>query len=265
MSFDAIGAFDASVAALGHSYHRDFMPEPVTAFFDESGKLANNEFVCFGGIASEQSNMLAFANTWSDLLIARGLPHFSMKEAMNFTGPFEGWRARTSERDQLLRDLLLSTSQVNRVSCAFSSIQFRALPQEERKAYHDPAYMLFEGCVKAVISRNPQVGIIVTCDLSEEYSERCLKMYHKMRKRWPEIKQRCFALSFADDERLPQLQAADMIAYLQRASKIRESRAPEAVIAEMIGILERKREVQTVHYQERELGGAVITPPAPTK
>jgi len=77
----------------------------------------------------------------------------------------------------------------------------------------------------------------IVCDLSEEYSEKCIKLFHKLRARNSLIKARCFGISFADDARHGGLQAADLIAYCSRADHLRATWEPEPIVEELITIL----------------------------
>lgn len=224
---DIIQAVDSMATILADGFYRsNGMPELVTAFFDESGKLADTEVVAFGGIVAPQSKMLAFANEWDRALRENGLTYFSMKEAMHYQGPFSTWKGRERERNELLKRLLSLTGMTNRVFCGVTSAEFKALPPERGSELVDPTYMCFEACIKLTVIQNPQVAIAVTYDLSEQYAERCLALYHKLRRQHPQVKQQCFAIHFADDECLPQLQAADLVAGIHRTAKTGDDKHP---------------------------------------
>ncbi len=74
------------------------------------------------------------------------------------------------------------------------------------------------------------------CDLAEEYSEKCVAAFHKMRKLRADIKARCVGIAFSDDERHAGLQAADMIAYCARAEALEQTDAKtmEPIVREII-------------------------------
>jgi len=90
-------------------------------------------------------------------------------------------------------------------------------------------------------------------DLSEQYSEKCVSLFHKLRRTKAEVKKRCLGLAFADDEVHAGLQIADMIAYCSRADAMRSIRTPVPIVEELISLFNSQDiEVGAVSYR---LGG----------
>jgi hypothetical protein len=192
------------------------------AFFDESGKLQDpkNEIVVFGGLAGPSNSAVVFEQKWEACIHHNHLSCTSMKDAIHFQGPYEAWKDNPTKRDDVLRQLaqLLADSDLFMVSSPMTSAEFKSLPQETRKKlWNDPQYCGFEACLMGVLAQRNDSVMHVACDLSEEYSEKCITLFNKLRKRNQIIKARCFAITFADDKRSSGLQAADMIAYCSRA------------------------------------------------
>ena len=74
----------------------------VKACFDESGKLADDNYVIFAGCAATDNRWSQISENWNQILEENGIRYLTMKEAMNNRGEFKGWRDRTKDRDQLL-------------------------------------------------------------------------------------------------------------------------------------------------------------------
>jgi hypothetical protein len=247
------------VQALRHSM--DSFSELLVPCIDESGKLADSRTVALAGCANTQDGWEAFRQEWIVRLRADGISHFSMKEAMHFRGPFSDWHGeldRTHKRDKLLRDLAkLIGEKTFRFACAPSAADFNTLPAEQRKRLgNDVHYAGFEGCFEAVVGQYPHAALHIICDLSEEYSERCVKLFHKLRNKNASAKMRCFGISFLDDERHAGLQAADLIAYCVRATHC--GAATEAIVQNLHEMLLGKAKRGGVLYR------AATRSPSPT-
>jgi hypothetical protein len=90
-------------------------------------------------------------------------------------------------------------------------------PSEQKKMLGNPYYAGFESCIVGALSQRVDTLLHIVCDLAEEYSEKCVTAFNKMRKMRSDIKNRCVALAFADDETHAGLQIADLIASCARA------------------------------------------------
>ena len=190
--------------------------EQLVLCMDESGKLADSRTVALAGVALTQDGLEEFRQKWIARLNADGITHFSMKEAIHFRGPFSDWRDEpesTLKRDKLLRDLagIVSDKPVC-FACAHSAADFKTLPQEQRKRLgNDIHYTAFEGCFQAIAGLFPHAALHIICDLSEEYAEGCVRLFHKLRNKNASAKMRCVGISFFDDSRFAGLQAADLV------------------------------------------------------
>jgi hypothetical protein len=211
----------------------------VIACFDESGKL-NDSIVSFGGIVAPEGALNAIGVRWKRRLELDGLPHTSMKDAMHFKDSYANWDEDVERRDTVLCDLatILADSGVLICESSQTTAEFKALPQQDRKKLgNDPQYGGFETCIAGILSADRQLGLHVVCDLAEEYSEKCVTLFHKLRLRNHIAKERCMGISFIDDEHHAGLQAADMIAYCSRAVHQCQLITPQPIVNDLKEIL----------------------------
>jgi Protein of unknown function (DUF3800) len=241
----------------------------LAAFFDESGKLADTKVVAFAGCIAGYPEWEVMGNKWMALIRGK-VAYVSMKDAIHFTGPFEGWRNRVDERDALLEQLAeLAIDHISYwIPFVMTEDDFNRLPQSQRKQFKSPSYMGFEACVRAIADHNKNQQFVVIYDSSEEYSALCLKMYHRMRRQNPNVKEHCASITFAEDQRLPPLQLADMMAYCSRANTLKDRQPIPPIVERLYSILNKYECVgryDLVYRHEDDLGEGSIertwTPP----
>ena len=196
----------------------------VHGCFDESGKWKNADGVfVFAGIVIFQNPLGELTNRWHERLTAAGMPYTSMKEAMHFDGPYAIFKDQPTKRDDVVRDWarLIADTPSLRVATPMDRATidaFKTLTRREKKKFNDdPYYMGFESCIIGALQARTDTLLHIVCDLAEQYSGKCIKAFHAMRNKHPEIKTGCVGIAFADDERHVGLQAADLIAYCARA------------------------------------------------
>jgi len=119
------------------------------------------------------------------------------------------------------------------------SVKFCQQPQKEQERLRDVVYCAFEGLIRAIASdyqQNPDAKFQLVYDLSEEYSERCLKLFLRLRSQ-AVYKQFFPVLTFADDQEFPPLQVADMLAYCRREEVLQGGAAHRrAIVKRMLEI-----------------------------
>lgn len=92
---------------------------------------------------------------------------------------------------------------------------------------NDPYYLAFARALAELpdlVQQEDQVAVV--CDFDKETAGVCYQHYLGMREASDEIRQKITSLCFEDDEAVPALQAADMVAYLARreaANKFRQA------------------------------------------
>lgn len=213
----------------------------VTACFDESGKLHDSKIVVFGGCAGAVGEFDRLAEAWSQRLAVDGVTSISMKDAMNFKKEFSEpqWKNNEDRRDALLFDLatLVFNSPLLRICSPQITSEFKSLCDQDRQSLGgNPQYQAFEACVTGLLGEDETIAVNVVCDLSEEYAEKCLKLFHKLRSRSPIARERLIGISFVDDTRHPGLQAADMIVYCRREYELRSIRPSRPIVEKIVGL-----------------------------
>jgi hypothetical protein len=82
---------------------------------------------------------------------------------------------------------------------------------------NDPVFMAFTRVLMATLEPlAPNDNLSIACDDEESTALGMFKLYRRVKQIWPSAKRRMAAISFADDEVFPQLQAADFISSLSR-------------------------------------------------
>jgi hypothetical protein len=214
----------------------------VKACFDESGKLADKDYVVFAGSVATASEWEVLSERWLALLKENGIAYLSMKEAFNFRGEFKGWRPRATERDRLLVKLAETAQPFIgfHLSSPMSTKQFSALSAKEKAKLVNHQYLGFETGIRATAQKanSPEMKIQVYCDSSDEYSRQCLDLYIKLRSKNQDLRERCIAITFAEDRYFPPLQLADMLSYCVRHTQ--EGSNPEPVILSILRIFKQR-------------------------
>ena len=238
-------------------------PTIVHGCFDESGKWVDSAGVfVFAGIVIFQSALSDLTIKWEARLKADGLSHTSMKEAMHFHGPYKHLKQSPELRDSVIRDLaqLIFAAPSLRVATPMEMTTldaFRKLPQaDQKKLGNDPYYAGFESCIIGALHSRSDILIHIVCDLAEQYSEKCVAAFHKMRRMRQLIKERCVGIAFADDEKHAGLQAADLIAYCARAAVLAASGTePAPIVREVIELFNTQdQSAHSVLYRLEGMG-----------
>jgi hypothetical protein len=217
----------------------------LQAYFDESGKLQDNaDHVVFGGLAGRMDEVSVFSRQWRELL-GSDVDHIHMKDAMRLEGAFKGWKGKESARDELLIEcakLAWSESGMLIVS-EMDKNDFLTLAPSQRKRLKNPTYGGFETCIRALAAEFTGHDLHVWYDESQEYAETCLKLYRRLKSMNTDLARRLPSLTFADDEKYPGLQAADMVAYSAYVVQRDGTAAPRVV-----------REIRTI-FRGAQRGG----------
>ena len=130
---------------------------------------------------------------------------------------------------------------------------------EKERLWKNLYYPVFQGSVIGCLG-HANADIRLICDLAEEYSEGCVRLFQLLRKKRAEAKCHCFGIAFADDEVTPCLQMADMVAYCGRANEtISRENDPIAVeIASMLYSSDRRKGTVRYRLSEEGLGDAEL-------
>lgn len=212
----------------------------VKACYDESGKPNDQDYVVFAGCVATDSQWGVISEQWKAILAENEIRYLTMKEAFGFTGEFKHWRQRKKERDRLLLKLASMAHPLIAfyVASPIKSKEFTDLTDKQRAKLKHIQYCGFEACVRQTIEgiKNREMRVHIYCDSSEEYARECLELYIKLRRTNQEMRDKCIAITFAEDEHFPPLQMADMIAYCVRHGK---SDRAEPIITQILGIFQK--------------------------
>lgn len=195
------------------------------AYFDESGKFQDSDFICIAGFVSDDARWNVFAEQWDRLLKTYKIPALHMRHVMPLKGPFEGW-----DREQAKKMLGEFIGIIRRnvfigLGVGMDTKYLRSMPSDVRKQIGDPQYFCFQRILRLLVKKVEKIGykssVPITFDDTEEHAVRCYRMWSKLRKLHPELKQAISAITFADDEIFYPLQGADLLAHQTRDHQLR--------------------------------------------
>ncbi|MGB8540840.1 MAG: DUF3800 domain-containing protein [Candidatus Acidiferrales bacterium] len=195
----------------------------LNAYFDESGKQNDHPAVTFCGVVTSPVELPSFEHNWRALLDKHGLKSLHMIEA--------------SDANKHLSDQLPKQTLDHRVCAlqpfadcindldlglieAYDVNGFKALSEQARARIgspDDPYYTAFSRGILELsqrVSYADQISLI--CDEDPATAATCRAHYEGVRAADDKVKQKIISLTFASDEDIPGLQAADMVAYLAR-------------------------------------------------
>ena len=190
------------------------------AFFDESGKLADADFLCLCGYVAGDS-WENFSSSWGDILKREGLPFLHTAQLFGQFPPYEklGWNDQriASVMDALAR--CVSQNILAGLGVAVDARHYRKMSPRDKGLIggRTPEIFLFYRLMKKIIqvleTWNDPHPISLNFDWTEDFSTKCLKpLMHLVRNR-SEIRTRISSIGFANDEVYYPLQAADMLCY----------------------------------------------------
>lgn len=198
-------------------------------YFDESGKHTQQRIISLSGLVGDYRRWVSMAEAWIQLLRDIELPHLHAADALRISFPFgsTGKAATYEERAMHVRPFIKSVVEnLNGIAIAVSvDVEaYKKATELHREFSEDPHYFAFCLVVARILSffsipKALSVGLIFDDD--EQTAIRCYQLLRKMKFEIPEAK-RITSICFSDDKDSPQVQAADLFAYLSRleATKI---------------------------------------------
>lgn len=194
----------------------------ISAFLDESGKHYDREVICFGGVYSYNEHFDDFADEWGRWLWRNGLKVLTCKEALKFSKPLSTKNDRVG-LEKRIDDLKPFIACIRKYLLVVSgtTIDVAAFKKQPSHLFemmgNDPLYAAFAREVLQIIDFcSPADKIILICDEDEQTAETFYKLYRRIKKVWPQAKERLAGITFADDKVLFALQAADLVTSLIR-------------------------------------------------
>lgn len=231
-------AHDAACAPLG-VWKPISNPRPrrrlrivLMAYFDESGKWKSQDFICLSGFISEDSRLEALCNTWRKLLEKYQIPILHTTDLMTSPPqpPYDA-EAWTAERKrQAIDDFATTVGKhiLRGVSVGVDTRAYRAMPKQARDSIGDPAMFCFARVIRRIVDSleewqwDEPIGSIF--DDVEHGAMKCYSLYREIKRHDPRAKRLLPTITFADDQVMFPLQAADLIAY----ATMREQRRGKA-------------------------------------
>jgi hypothetical protein len=202
----------------------------VNSFFDESGKFNDHRVVSFCGVCLTPHALKMFDEKWESLLRVSELPFLTMKRALEAHRQLSAVipKQEPKERIEALKpfaDCIRDHIEMG-VAIAIDVEGFSQLSEKAKKKLghtKDPHYISFLQAIVAVVSthahEDDRVNLI--CDDEEATALPCYHFYRRVKKIEPEARKKMVALSFADDQQFPGLQASDMLSSLVRLEACR--------------------------------------------
>jgi hypothetical protein len=203
----------------------------VSAYFDESGKFKDHKIVSFGGVASYADHFNEFARQWDLLRIKNGLTkEFSAKQIFNPNRPLSDVNQRIGVESRI-EDLMPFIACIRKHLLVISVIAidvyaYKRLPQVYHQFFGtDPVFTSFTRSLLNVVDFTPPDDkIAFICDDEEYAAAPFYKLYRRVKRVWPQAKDRFIGITFADDRWLPGLQAGDLVSAIVRLEVARRKK-----------------------------------------
>jgi hypothetical protein len=187
------------------------------AFFDEAGKWHDKDFICLCGYLSDGTNWDSFTRRWRDLLAVHELSAVHLA-TFGHQAKLKGWdetkaNSVLSEFCKIIRDHILIGFAVG-----MDTKHYRAIPKDRKKGMPKPDTACLQRLLRLIRNRlhKEQYNGRISVTLDEEEGQ-VIHLYGeilRLRRANPDLGRYIGAACFADDEFIPPLQAADVIAGL---------------------------------------------------
>ncbi len=197
----------------------------IQMYCDESVKKGDHSVVTLSGLCIPTFALEEFDNAWNRLLRQYEIPYLHMAKASRLVercGPRMPRHQEACERTDALRPF---ADCINKhlewgLMIALDTAGFNFLSDTKKKglgSLDNPYYLAFMRATLDIAKRiQDDDHLSIVCDDDEETALRCHDHYRWVRKVNPVFRRKTVAISFANDEHFPALQAADMVAFLSR-------------------------------------------------
>jgi hypothetical protein len=199
----------------------------IYGFLDDSGKEGQetNPYVVMAGYIGSVDLWLELSRKWIDLLVKHGINAIHMKDLIPLTGEYKtrGWGI--AKRDEVMSEFLdvLRQSNATGIGIAVDTEAWRAIKKEH------PQYSSFFGtaqefCMQRIIRRivdrlheiAQEDQVTIVWDRDHEFAVSRVKFYGNLIRHDPRANALISAIMFADPNRYPALQCADILAWETR-------------------------------------------------
>jgi hypothetical protein len=187
---------------------------------DGGGKWREHKYVAFCGYLADVEQFEQFSADWKRELQAANLTALHASEAMAWEGDdwakfYREWgEDRDLKRQALFErfiDVIRRHPSLTAIGMTADSNGLRVKSANSSR----PDLMLFERVVKIAMGRIESTqNLSIFCDWEDGFDEMCLRLLRKLRIQGVVDARRVVLLAFGDDQAYPELQAADLFAYL---------------------------------------------------
>jgi hypothetical protein len=199
----------------------------LSGYFDESGKFKDHKVIAFCGLLSPVNDWYALQVEWDSLLRRYGISSLHMSGGvLNFKRGLSKKRPALGkeERIKVIRQFILAIKKNIEVGIAPAvDVQgYNSLPSHFKNEIggEDPYYWAFSCAMAGVLEHLnavPGSKTTIACDDEEKYFIQCYKLLAKFKLREPILRDKFISMCAGDDREFPQLQAADLLAYITRS------------------------------------------------
>ncbi|MGA8809751.1 MAG: DUF3800 domain-containing protein [Thermoanaerobaculia bacterium] len=189
------------------------------AYFDESGKWRQQDFICLAGFIGDESHLESLCKTWGLLLNKHQIPLVHTTDLMSDQPPYHLRKWENGEKRQVVTDFAAAIGKniIRGVTVGLDAKAYRDLPKDTRNAIGDPFTFCFSRVMRLVIETlvewewKEPIGLIFDDD--QHTAMKCYSLFCKIKQYDPRSVPLFCSITFADDRVFYPLQAADMIAY----------------------------------------------------
>ncbi|MGC2742831.1 MAG: hypothetical protein WA672_06565 [Candidatus Angelobacter sp.] len=193
------------------------------SYTDEGGHEdePNRLYLGLAGFVAPAGNWDVFSAEWLDVLDKAGLKEpFTMKHFAHFKGQFANWNE--SSRQTLMARLIeiIRATNATPIGAVISLSDYQTLTASQQAALREPFYVVFQFCTRiAAIEATiepPEETVAMTYAYNSEYgvtfAGKAEQLWHKIKSKFQHgSRMRSYACGTPLE--LPQLQAADLLAY----------------------------------------------------
>ncbi|MGB9336510.1 MAG: DUF3800 domain-containing protein [Candidatus Acidiferrales bacterium] len=193
------------------------------AYFDESGKYKEHPIVAFTGLVDGFQNWRDFGDKWAALLRRDGITNFHAVKALRCSEPLGNFGKCATPQERAVQ-LLPYVEEIRNglelgISIAVDVTAYDGAKRLQQVYGDDPHYFAFYAALNIMlghyqIPKPYTIGLI--CHDEQQKAIRCYKLLNRLKLKEPQIRQRITSICFSDDRDVPQLHAADLLAYLLR-------------------------------------------------
>lgn len=191
---------------------------------DISG-AAQDRYAAYGVVVGLAREWKLFHEEWGRFLEKHQLDHIRMAHAMSFNGAFKPKFAEWGERREEVRHQVLSEAAhiiaaTLKVHAASRDLQAGNYPSEkEGRRRYIKATMFGYVIQKLLAQESEEYALALMCDEEQDVAKQFLYYLDRFKHQHHSVAHRIAALCFCNDTRVPQLQAADIVAYVSREKK----------------------------------------------